>query len=205
MYIYAVGRKSRTSPLRLSPVPECANHENATICESRVCMYVCAYLSSLVLVTSLIPTARYIMWRFKRDIDKLGPLHARDPFDVIFNRKKHKDDSDMNGQNGVELVSNHTYNYDEGAAPVDWDNHADRRLMRSQSYHGTELRGVPEHDDEGGDGGGGERAQVRGSEGGVRRKDSGKEGSQMHSSALRSGALRAYSRPGGHMASHLRV
>ena len=166
------------------------------------CALACLYILCHLPVNSLIPTARYICWRFKRDIDKLGPVHARDPFDVIFNRKKHKDDSDGKGggeNGGVELVSNHAYGYGEGMAQMDMnDGPPDHRLIRSLTYHGTELRGVPE-DDEGGD-----RAQGRGSD--AHRNEAGKEqGSQMHSRALRSGALRAYSRPGGHMTSQLRV
>ena len=88
---------------------------------------------------------------------------------------------------------------------MDFDSPPDQKLIRSRTYHGTELRGVPEdqvhhnHDESG------DRAQGRGSDA-YRHHESGKDqGSQMHSRALRSGALRAYSRPGGHMTSQLRV
>ena len=155
-------------------------------------------------MSSLVPTARYICWRFKRDIDKLGPNHARDPFDMIFNRKKDKGDSEHGaGQNGgLELVTNPAYSASQPVGSIDCDT-PDHEMMQSRSYHGTELRGVPEHDVQDGHTYGGSDGQHRASV--PRIKDSGKEGSQMHSSALRSGALRAYSRPGGHMTSHLRV
>lgn len=161
---------------------------------------------------SLIPTARYIYWRFKRDNEKLG---KSDPFDVIFNRRKGTTDerdggmphdqmaaAAANAQMHGGLTMNHLFNED----PKDVG-----ELIRSPSYHGTELRGLASSDGKtrretsSDDHNQGRRSEEVGGNGGSPGLTGApSEGTMMHSRALRSGALRAYSRPGG-MTSHVRV
>ena len=132
---------------------------------------------------SMIPTARYIYWRFKRDNQKLG---KGDPFDIIFNKKK-----TANGDH-ENLTINHLFN-EEGKDVGE--------LIKSPSYHGTELRGLKTGGRENESLDAAKESQGKGNPDSIGENS----GSQMHSHALRSGALRAYSRPVGGTRSHIRV
>ena len=158
---------------------------------------------------SLLPTAKYIYWRFKRDNEKLG---KSDPFDVIFNRRRpqqqqQRADEDRHDGRRIHggLTVNHLFSDDSGEV--------DPELIRSPSYHGTELRGLKSAAAHGrADGpsqpnGGAPPAADDAQEHHQQQQQQqqqGHDGTMMHSRALRSGALRAYSRPGG-ITSHVRI